>query len=998
MLPSKQINIGLQVVSLSDAYNNALIDCINTVATKLNINLILFLGGTPGNPGLKPEHQQSVIYEYINADNIDAIILLTPTLSNFTSDIQFRNILESVSSVPVVSIGMDISQYISNQSSIIVDSEEGLTCLIEHLIVKQSFTNLAFITGPLKNPEALIRFNIYNQVLKKHNIKIDNKNIYYGNFIAKDAEPALDQFLSKKIRPQVIICSNDICAIAIIEELSNRNIKVPEQIAVTGFDNINESKNCTPSLTTVSQSFIKIGALAIKLAIDHVYNKPCDKLYYSDTIFIKRNSCGYQESKKTKKELEDELNKYVLPFEDNNKTDELEEYEGYFNIYDLLVDIINKIIKYTNNNMNQSIIEFEEHYFPVLEERLKSDIRLKSGYKRWLSAVIKFEDLNSDSSIKSQTINLITIMIREVLEKEVALVKTSDLSTRNNIYFVKGIIEEIAEAKNFDELAERIRSQYQQLSHFIDLKNYTVLGYPTPIKKPKDTAWKSPKTIDMILSFNDIKNKNFKNSTGHDARYLFPKELITDKKRYTMVVETLYSADSQLGRVSYELYPREIDLFSCAMITTQISSTIRIIHQNNERILAQDKIDLLVSDLETKKQMAEEAVIAKSHFLATMSHEIRTPMNGVLGVTELLKDTNLSTVQTNYLEIIQNSANSLLNIISDILDFSKIEEGKLSVEHINFNLKKLCNEVISVFSFNAKKSDINLKLIINKNIPKSIISDPTRLRQILLNLIGNSFKFTEKGSITLCVELVIDHSKLTENKNILKFSVIDTGIGISKENINELFGAFNQADSSITRKFGGSGLGLSISKSLSELLGGDIGVTSNNFSGSTFWFTILSQFDSNFIEFQENTPTQYIKRTDKKELLGKEILIAEDNKVNQLVIKGMIKKTGANVTIVENGQEAFKIYQQSIHRFDLIVMDFEMPVLDGASATRKIRALENLINTDDTTSIRIPIIAITAHAMKEHRDACFLAGMDDFLSKPIDSEKLYGILNKFLYP
>ncbi|BCE03668.1 ATP-binding protein [Marinicellulosiphila megalodicopiae] len=987
----KKITIGLQVVSLSDSYNNTIIDCINTLAVKLNVNLILFLGGAPGNPNLDQEHHQSVIYEQINSKNVDAVILLTPTLSNYLTEQEFKQLLIKFSSVPVVSIGMDISNFISRQSSIIVDSIFGFSELIKDLIVKQKYKNIAFVSGPLRNPEALMRLNIYKELLTKYKIEIKEENIYYGYFIREDGPAALDKFLSNENIPDVIICSNDVCAISMIEELTLRKIKVPQQIAVTGFDNINESKLCTPTLTTVSQPFVRMGALAFELAMKHINKQSCEKLYTLDSTFVTRNSSGFHSVKKTKNQLEYDLNKYVLPFIEKNIDNEVIEYDE--NIYELLSDIVFKLMQQSNNNIDRSIVEFEEHYYPILEERLKSDIRLKSGYKIWLGSIEKLEKSEVNSSKKSKIINLITILIRESMEKEFALTRSTDISSRDNIYFVKDIIDEISDSKTFDELADGIRSKYLQLSRFIDLQNYLVLGYPNPVKKIKNMKWIPPNKIDTILSFNDIKNDNFKNSKNHDATLLFPKKLKPNKSRCTMVVETIYNSDDQLGRVIYELYPREIDLFACAMITSQITSTIRNIHQNKARLIAQEKIQTLVSDLESKNKLAEEAVTAKGHFLATMSHEIRTPMNGVLGVTELLQNTKLTEKQNNYLQIIQNSAHSLLNIISDILDFSKIEEGKLSVEHIEFELMKLCNEVISVFSFDAQKKNIKLNLSIHEDVPTIIVSDPTRLRQILINLIGNAFKFTEKGSITLGIELESNTDFNKENP-LLKFSIIDTGIGISIENIEKLFGAFNQADSSITRKFGGSGLGLSISKSLSELMGGDIGVTSKVNSGSIFWFTILS--NQSKAKPKPAVQTNVRDTIPRKSLKGKKILVAEDNKVNQIVIKGMVKKLGAQAVVVDNGQEAFKAYQEGIDEYDLIIMDFEMPVLDGASSARKIRALENLINTDDTTSIRIPIVAITAHAMNEHRESCIEAGMDDFLSKPIDSELLFEMLDKYL--
>ena len=654
----------------------------------------------------------------------------------------------------------------------------------------------------------------------------------------------------------------------------------------------------------------------------------------------------------------------------------------------LLLSIIEIISNCSKLSCNQSIVNFEEFALERLKSKIFHDIRKANGYQQWKNAISSLEQ-NNDSHL----IQLITTDLRTVLYKQYYLSKTSDTSSRDKIYIIKSIIEEISNASSINEISEKIKKHYNQLSQIINLNKYIVLGYPKPIKKRANQKWVSPKSIDLILSFND---QALDNTQRFQSKYIIPEELMPYSSRQTLVVESLYSANDQLGRVIYELYPSEEDLFSCAMINSQISSTLRAIHQNNERIKAKNKISALVKDLKAEKKIAQDAVIAKGQFLATMSHEIRTPMNGVLGISELLKSTNLNDEQSNYLKIIQNSANSLLHIISDILDFSKIEQGKLSVEKISFNLKELCLEVISLLKFNLDQHNLKLILDIQTNTPKYILSDPTRLKQILINLIGNAIKFTTKGSITLKIELLTEHNTDNAKNNTLKFSVTDTGTGISKENINKLFKAFNQADNTITRKFGGTGLGLNISKSLSKLMGGDIGVISKLNIGSTFWFTISSEFDENFIEFHSDSVEKNTSLPDVLSFSDYKILVAEDNKVNQLVIKGMLKKLDANITICENGLDAFNEYEASPNTFDLIIMDFEMPVLDGVSATKKIRALEELNNHTNKTGLRTPIIAITAHAMQEHRDACIESGMDDFLSKPINSDDLYDILVKYL--
>ncbi|MCJ8311447.1 MAG: substrate-binding domain-containing protein [Saccharospirillaceae bacterium] len=991
MRSTKKINIGLQVASLSDAYSNEIIDSINSTAEKLNVNLIILLGGHPGRPNFKHEHHQQVIYDHINSDNLDAVIILSGILSNYISVSEFEAIVENFTSIPIISIGADISNFVRNQSSILINPESGLSQLIEIFIKKYKYSDLAFISGPLDNPEALSRLDAYKKTLSKFNIKINPDNIYYGDFDSADASPAIDQFLSNNNKPQAIICSNDLCALGVIDELAKRNIRVPQQISVTGFDNAAASKVSTPRLSTVAQPFLQMGSLATNLAIRHALNKPCDKLYTLDTVFNKRQSSG-NNNKGLVQSIKKITNVLYSPFEKLNSLKY--NINNKYQPYELLIKITNEILKNTHNEIDVSVADFEENYLTALNNRIKKDIHIESGIEQWITAIKQLEQENSGTSNQNQTKRLILLRVRYAILKVQVLVSGSDLSSRDNIHFIKDIVEEISDSKNIDDISHGLRARYQQLFHFINLENYFVLGYSKPIKHIKNKKWTAPKTIDTTLTFKNIKTKNFINKKGHDAKYLFPNELAPNKERYTIVVESLYSGDHQLGRVVYELYPRELDLFSCAMITTQIASTIRIIHQNTERTIDQQKIQLLVSDLETKNLLSEEAVIAKGRFLATMSHEIRTPMNGILGLTELLKFTPLNTEQTEFIETIHTSSNSLLNIISDILDFSKIEEGKLSVEFIVFDLKLICNEVISLFKFEADRKNINLILDINEQTPSHIESDPTRLRQILINLIGNALKFTSEGKIILKVESL--SNKI--NNNTLRFSIIDTGIGIAKNNIEKLFGAFNQADSSTTRKFGGTGLGLSISKSLSELLGGEIGVTSTLGCGSTFWFSIISRNKTPILKKPVDITFQEEPKV-KQQFLNKEILVAEDNQVNQLVIKAMIKKLGANVTVVQDGIEVVDIYKSSFERFDLILMDFEMPLLDGCGATKQIREFEHTTQNNQTNENRLlhtPIIAITAHAMDEHRELCLKAGMDDHLSKPIDLETLKQMLLRFL--
>ena len=488
--------------------------------------------------------------------------------------------------------------------------------------------------------------------------------------------------------------------------------------------------------------------------------------------------------------------------------------------------------------------------------------------------------------------------------------------------------------------------------------------------------------LDGNITFFNMKAIESTGFAPEELRQSFPAaRLVADNERsaFDASLQKLLSGQA-LSSEEYTLKRKDGSSFPVIMRSTPLTNRSRITG-GRSLLINITRMKKTEEVLEATKEKAEAASQAKSEFLANMSHEIRTPLNGIIGMSDLLAGTRLTDKQKDYLDMLQSSSSALLGLINDILDFSKIEAGKLDFEEIPFEFKQLIEDVSQGFEDQVTEKGLNLIVDMDPSIPRHLTGDPLRLRQVLVNLISNAVKFTEKGTIRVAAK---SRKKFADRIEVL-FKITDTGIGISEEAQAKLFSAFTQADGSTTRRYGGTGLGLAISRRIVNMMAGRIWLESKPGVGSTFLFTARFK-KAPAVTASDRTADIRAHRSQTDTFRDINLLLVEDSPINRRVAFEILSHAGFRIHTAATGKEALDALQKT--DFDIVLMDVQMPEMDGLVATRRIRGQLNLTN--------LPIIAMTAHAMKGDRQKCLAAGMDDYVAKPIDRRQLLDVLRRNL--
>ena len=900
-------------------------------AARRDVDFVGFFGGYFSGEGQEvARFDGSFIYELAEAPAVDGLVIVANVLS---SDVGNDRLLDFCRrrGLPAVAIGE-----LPGIPHVLADNRSGLRAVIDHLIREHGLERLGFIRGSHENPDAIERETVFRERLHRHGLEIREDLIVDGTFLEVDGTRAVRTLLDDRaIDPREIdgiVAASDAMAAGALRELQVRGLRVPQDVAVVGFDDDDHARYASPPLTTVSQPMETVAERAIELLVDGITGKATAPRIVVDTEPIIRRSCGCA------------LLPPPLTVAVPDPRSALErEIEG---LRDACRERLRRLLGDPAGSVPPGADELIDELLAALRDHATDRGRLERyvlqtaergiDLLRWHDVVYLVDGgiqrhrlRDPEGTARCERLLLqIHLMVSQVAARTQSLEQLHTTQRANALRMLGGAL---VVAKDFVGLNKILTAalpgldvEYCCVLLFTDppdRKHVTVAALYDP-DEPTSTAsrhdtdrlWRATDFLVSLAAETQAGDDDDPESVSTDS--LFPPGQHHPNERRSLAIYPLTFARQALGYVVFH-EPRHSDRgWIYEGIAGYLSSAVYVIRQ--------------AASLRSAREAAEKASAAKSEFLANMSHEIRTPITAVIGYLDLTLGTQLSPRQKHYLEQGLASSRALVGIVNDILDFSKIEARKLEIERAQFLLDEVLDQVVSSCGMAATQKNLELVVDISSDVPDALTGDPLRLGQVLLNLVGNAVKFTEEGEVVFRVEV----ASMTASETILRFSVRDTGIGIAADQLERLTRPFTQADTSTTRRFGGTGLGLAISQRLIEMMGGSIRVESELGVGSRFWFEVRFPGPPERRGFSSPPARGQLR-----------VLVVDDSASARAALENLLTSQGFLVDSAECGEDALGLLLDGSRRYDLILLDQRLPGLDGLQLARFVSTLPQLAAT-----------------------------------------------------